>query len=119
MKNARKSARVLFILWVASLMVFNLGSSIYTSYQQALVGYDPIAFLSGFQLITFGIVTLYFIPLLYAVNYLAKQSGSEKLHRITSWLLVLSIVWDILMLISTTLAYVAPDFFKAITSISN
>ena len=119
MEKTRKIARNLFVLWVTCLLIFSSGSSVYMSYQQTRVGYDSTAFLSGFQLFTFGVITLFFIPLLFVVNYLAKQSASAKLHRITSHLFVLAIVWDTLMLISTILAYVAPEFFVSITSISS
>ena len=114
MEKTRKLAKGLFILWVVCFMIFNVGSSIYASYQQAIVGYDPTVFLGGFQLFTFGIVSLCFLPFMAVIHHLVKRSCSEKLRTISFYLLILMGIWDVCMLICTIFAYIAPETFASI-----
>ena len=114
MEIDRKKAIRLFIFWVVCYFVFSIGSSVYASYQEVIVGTDPTVFGGGFQLFTFGIITCLFIPLLCVVLYFVKRSRLEKLHTVVTVLLWLLIIWSCFMLICTILANIAPETFHEI-----
>lgn len=118
MEKNQRIARRLFVLWVVCYFIFSIASSLYVSYQQVINGIDPTVFLSDFQLISFGTIVLFFIPLLFTVLYFVKRSNLMKLRKIIVCLLVILMVWAIFMLLCTFLAYVAPETFAYIISLS-
>ena len=104
-----KKARLLFGIWCAFYMVFNVGSSFYVSYQQ-IHGSNPTAFLSTYQLTTLAVISLFFLPTLFGIHQLTKQYDSKKLKRIVRWLLVVLSAWTVGMIICTIAAVIDPDF---------
>ena len=117
MDKNKQTSICLFKLWLISFFTFSISSGIYVSYQQVIVGVDPTAFLSPFQLLTLGVFMVLFVPLLVVVWIFAKRSSSTRLYRIVSFLLALILIWTGFMLLCTVLSYVIPETFAAIVSI--
>ena len=106
---ARK-AKFLFVIWCALYGLFGAGSRIYVSYQQAINGIDPTAFLSPFQLASWGIVSLVFLPSLFGIYHLIKQSDAQRLKKIVRWLLCILCIWVAAMTCFTIAAAIIPGF---------
>ena len=105
-----KKTRFLFGLWCALYALFNVSSSIYVSYQQVFNDVDPTKFLGGFQFITLGIVSLFFLPSLCGIYHLTKQYDSKKLKNVVRVLLLLFCVWTLAMILSIIVSIVMPGF---------
>lgn len=100
----------MFGIWCALYILFDVSSSIYVSYQQAINGIDPTEFLSVFQLTTLGVVSLLFLPSLFGIYHLTKQYDSQKLKRVVRWLLVIMSVWTLGMVFCTIASAIMPGF---------
>lgn len=116
MEKYKKITMCLLKLWIICFLAFSIGSSIYISYQQVIVGSDPTIFVSELHLFTLGIVLLYFIPLLFTVRYFSKKSGSDELQKVVAVILIWLVVSASLLLFSIVFFYVAPETFATITS---
>lgn len=103
-----KRTRILFGLWCASFIFFDIGLSIYVSYQQVVKGIAPKSFLSGSQLATLGGVLFIFIPTLYVIYRSTKQYNSKKLKKVVHWLLLILSVWTGIMICCTVLELIVP-----------
>lgn len=118
MEKIEKLSMRLLVLWIVCFLIFSIGSSVYVSYQQAIVGADPTVFVSGYHWLSFGIITMFFIPLLCIIRHLSKISASIKLHKVVSIMLIWLVLSTGLLLFCIVFAYVAPDTFTALTSTS-
>ena len=106
----------LLIIWLVFVFIYSIGSSVYVSYQQVFVGNDPTVFVSGYHWVTFGVLLLFFLPLLCVIHHLAKKTAADKLYRVVSVLLIWAILLVGLFLLCIVFAYVAPDKFAKLTS---
>lgn len=104
-------AKRLFTLWIICYAAFNIASSVYVSYQRVFVGYNPIAMLSGFQLISLGVVVLFFIPFLWLVYRLYRDSGLERMCKVIRGMLWFLGIWSGLLGVFTVLAWFNPSAF--------
>lgn len=73
MDKTNRLVITLLKLWIACILEYSVGSSIYISYQQVLIGNDPTIFVSGYHWVTFGVVVLFFLPLLCTIHHLTKK----------------------------------------------
>ena len=105
-----KKTKHRFFLWVSSYVAFGVCSNVYVIYQQYVKGNNPIRLLSGFQLITLGAVSLYFIPFLIVIYRNAKQFEMKRMYNILKILLLIFCIWDVLLLIFTVMAIIYPNF---------
>lgn len=105
-EKQKKRAKHLFILWVISYVVFGLLSNGYVLYQRVFVGYDPIHMLSGYQILSFVVLIIYFIPLLLIVLHDAKETKMRRLCKFASFFLVYLVVSATIMLLFTIRALV-------------
>lgn len=104
-------AKRLFTLWIICYAAFNIASSVYVSYQQVFAGYNPITMLSGFQLISLAAVLLFFIPFLWTVYRLYRDSGQERMCKIIRGILWFLGIWSVLLSVFTVLAVWKPELF--------
>ena len=115
MDKRERLPKRLLIFWIACVLAYSVGSSIYISYQQVFVGYDPTVFVSGYHWVTFGVLLFFFLPLLCVIHCLAKESATNKLRKITAALLVWLIFLIVMFLFCLIFAYAAPEKFAEIT----
>jgi 4-amino-4-deoxy-L-arabinose transferase-like glycosyltransferase len=99
-KNIQK-AKILFVLWIISYIVVSFLSNVYVHYQKTVLGYNPISMLSGYQLFSLAIMVVYFIPLLLAVHHFSKLSQSDKLRKITLYILCFLCLYTAVLLFFT------------------
>ena len=112
----KKNPKVLFVLWCAAYAVFSTGSSVYTSYQEAVNGIDCTQFGGGFQLFTLCAVLFGFLPALFWINHITKKSNSQNLKMIVSWALTILYIWTAAMILFTLLAWFSPGVLEFIES---
>ena len=104
----KKRARSLFGIWCALYVIFDVGSSIYVSYQQVFHNEDPSKFLSGFQLGSLAAILLFFIPSLFGIYKLTKCYESKKLKNVIRWLLIIMSLWTLAMIVCTIAELMVP-----------
>ena len=105
----KKKAKRLFSLWIISYIVFSIISRLYISYQQVIVGYNPVAMLTEYQIFALGIMIVYFIPLLVVAYYRFKAAEMKTMQSLTYVLLWLICIWTVVMLFLTILTIIHPD----------
>ena len=118
MEKRKRISICLLKLWIACFVILSICSSIYVSYQHVIVGVDPTIFVSGYHWVILGIIWLFFLPLLCVIHHLSRIPESTKLHRVVSIMLIWLVLTAVLMLFCIVFAYIAPDTFAALTSIS-
>ena len=111
MKSPKELAINLLKLWIACVLVYSVGSSIYISYQQVIVGNDPTVFVSGYHWISFGLMALFFLPMLCKIYHLAKQSDSALLRKVVFVMLIWLLILLGLFALCAIWAYVSPNTF--------
>ena len=114
MGKDKRIARRLFVFWVICYTIFNLGSSVYISYQQVFEGNDPRFVPSAFQIFTFVIILLYFIPLLSVVLHFAKLSSSKGLQKIATIILTILVIAVVFMLLGTLFVFAVPEVWSSL-----
>lgn len=117
MDKTKKLAITLLKLWIACVLIYSVGSSVYISYQQVFVGNDPTVFVSGYHWVTFGVYVLFFLPMLYAIYRLVKKANMEKLRKVVVGLLIWLLLTLGIFLLCVVLVYAAPGLFSQITSL--
>lgn len=118
MERRKKLSICLLKLWIVCFAIFSIGSRIYISYHQVIVGDDPTIFVGGYHLFTAGIILLFFIPLLCVIHHFSKTSTSVKFHKVVTVMLVWLVLSEGLLLFCIMFAYIAPEAFAALTSLS-
>ena len=117
--DKQRIAKLLLILWIICFITLSIGTSIYISYQHVIIGRDPTVFVSGLHWFILGIIVLFFIPLLAVIRRLLRMSGSSKLRQIVSAVLFWLLSSAVLLMLCILFAYIAPETFAALMSLSN
>jgi hypothetical protein len=82
-------------------VIFDIVSSIYVSYQQAVNGIDPTAYPSGYQLISFAAIALFFLPGLFGIYRITKKYNSTKLRIVVFHLMLIMGICSVGMIVVT------------------
>lgn len=117
MKKAKNPKKYL-ILWCMAYVVFSIASSVYVSYQEVINGIDCTQFGGPYQLITLCFVLFGFLPALYGVYRITKQSDSKKYEKIVCWMLIITGSWTAMMVVFTLLSWFAPGVIDFIVSVN-
>lgn len=103
----KKNPKIMFGLWCTAYIVFSISSSVYMSYQEVINGIDCTVLGGEFQLTTLLIVLLGFLPALYRIYRITKQSPSPKLEKVVGRLLIILSIWTGAMIFSFVTEWIA------------
>ena len=117
MEKKKRKAINLLKLWIACVILYSIGTSIYVSYQQVIVGNDPTIFVSGYHWFTLCVLVFFFLPLLCSIYYLARKTDSNMLRKIVLLILIWLLVFLGMFIICIIFAYMAPELFTKLTSL--
>ena len=117
MEKTKRKAINMFKLWSACVIVYSVGSSIYVSYQQVIVGNDPTIFVSGYHWFTLCVLVLFFLPLLCAIYHLIRKTDFDTLRKVVFAILIWLLVFLGMFIICIIFAYLAPELFAELTSL--
>ena len=117
MEKKKRKAINLLKLWIACVILYSIGTSIYVSYQQVINGNDPAIFVSGYHWFTLCVLVLFFLPLLCSIYYLARKTGSNMLRKVVLLILIWLLVFLGMFIICIIFAYAAPELFAKLTSL--
>ena len=113
----KKRAIRLLKFWIACVLMYSVGSSIYVSYQQVIMENDPTIFVSAYHWFTLCVIALFFLPLLYVIYRLVKKTDSHTLRKVVFALLIWLLVFLGMFILCIIFATVAPETFTKLTSL--
>lgn len=99
MTNAKGCAKRLSIVWIVSFVIVGIVSNAYVLYQRTIIGVNPIRMLSSYQIISFLLIVLYFLPLLKAIIRYSKLAHMRLLHKIAGIVFAMISIWSFFMFV--------------------
>ena len=118
MDKIKRKAVNMLKLWMACVIMYSIGTSIYVSYQKVIIGNNPTIFVSEYHWFTLCVLILFFIPLLCATYYLAKKTDSKVLRTVVFAILIWLLLFLLLFIACIIFAYLNPQLFAELTSLA-
>ena len=101
-----QKVKTLFSIWVITYITLGVASNIYVLYQQYITGYNPVRMLSGYQLLSLGLLMFYFVPFLSFIYFFSKDSELKQLRAIIRFLLCFLGIGTSIFFVATVIALV-------------